>query len=158
VTLSRAIILNAGKLSSWLSTPRHAADIWFGKWSVAVAWLGLLFAALTLPHGLGVPLCWFQSSTGIPCPGCGLTRSVSCAMRGMLFESCRYHPMGLLVLMLFLVTALQSILPNNIQKRLRRFIEAKPRWSKGFYLAFVTTFLAFGTLRALFHIEAAWFP
>jgi hypothetical protein len=137
------------RLTVWLNQPRHAAGLWLGKWSVVAAWLGLFLAVVTPPHGLGVQLCWFHSATGIPCPGCGMTRSLSCALRGMLVESWQFHPMGFLILALFLVTAVQSVCPRQVREKLRRFIETRALWFNGFYLLFVTTFVVYGTVRAL---------
>lgn len=145
----------AQKLSRWLVEPRHAVVYWFGRWSVVAAWLGLVLAVVTPPSGFGVSLCWFQSATGIPCPGCGMTRSLSCAIRGMPFDSWRYHPMGALVLVLFVVTAAQSILPEGLKSALKRFIQSRARWFNGLYLAFVIAFVGFGAARALVYIGAA---
>jgi len=65
-----------------------------GKPCLFAAWSGLFLAAVTPPHGAGFTVCWLKASTGIPCPGCGLTRSLSCALRGMFMESWQYHPMA----------------------------------------------------------------
>jgi hypothetical protein len=157
MSVSRQIAVNLDKLTRWMAVPERAADIWLGKCSVTVAWVGLFVAALTPPHGSGVSLCWFGAATGIPCPGCGVTRSVSCALRGMLYESSRFHPMGVLLLMLFIFTAGQSILPKHLRECLRSFIEAKAIWYKAFYAGFVTMFISFGTTRALLHLAAECF-
>jgi len=42
--------------------------------------------------------CVFRSVTGIPCPGCGLTRSMIAGMHGRVGESWRFHRLGLLTL------------------------------------------------------------
>lgn len=56
----------------------------------------------TSPIRLGrVPLpdvCIFKGITGLPCPGCGLTRSIVTAMHGDLDKSFAYHRIGLLTL------------------------------------------------------------
>lgn len=49
----------------------------------------------------GVPMpqtCIFRNLTGIPCPGCGLSRSVVAAMHGDVVMSFAYHRLGLLTL------------------------------------------------------------
>jgi len=43
-------------------------------------------------HG---PACLFRAATGIPCPGCGLTRSLSSIWRGDVLLSVRFHPLGI---------------------------------------------------------------
>lgn len=54
----------------------------------------------------GVSICIFYSLTGIPCPGCGMTRSVHFFLHGDILHALQYHPFGILLLpALFLVTA-----------------------------------------------------
>ncbi len=48
---------------------------------------------ITLPN-----TCIFRSTTGLPCPGCGLTRSMVAAAHGRLAESFSHHRLGLLTL------------------------------------------------------------
>jgi hypothetical protein len=120
-----------------------------GKHCVGVAWAGLLAAWVSPPHGIGVALCWFQGSTGLPCPGCGLWRSLSCGIRGLFLESWRYHPMGLLVLTWFLFTAGQSVLPRSWRDGLRLRMQIRT-WNVVYFL-FVVTFVGFGAVRVLWH-------
>lgn len=40
--------------------------------------------------------------TGLPCPGCGMTRSVFYLLTGRVTESIQIHPMGIIVVMFFL--------------------------------------------------------
>jgi hypothetical protein len=136
---------------------RSAAGLWLGQASVAVAWLGLLLAFASPPHGSGLSVCWSQNSIGVPCLGCGLTRSLSCAVRGMFLESWHYHPMGLLILALFAITAMQSLSPGPLRVRLAGFVEAHAAFFNTLYVAFVAAFIAFGATRALFHCTS-WLP
>ncbi len=48
---------------------------------------------ITLPN-----VCIFLRTTGLPCPGCGLTRSIVAAAHGNLALSLSYHRLGLLLL------------------------------------------------------------
>jgi hypothetical protein len=43
-------------------------------------------------------ICMFRSVTGIPCPGCGLLRSMVSAMHGDVAKSLEYHRLGLITL------------------------------------------------------------
>lgn len=54
----------------------------------------LSFAGFTLPG-----VCVLNELTGIPCPGCGLTRAWVSALHGALGESLAHHPLGWLVLL-----------------------------------------------------------
>jgi len=44
-------------------------------------------------------MCTFRSVTGIPCPGCGLLRSMVSAMHGDVAKSIEYHRLGLITLL-----------------------------------------------------------
>lgn len=94
--------------------PRPA--VWH-HWFAVVACLGIFLAGALLEpavpghsglHFLGLRLpetCTFLRTTGIPCPGCGLTRSCVAAVHGRFGESLAFHPLGWAVL---LYAALQA--------------------------------------------------
>ncbi len=67
-------------------------------------------------------VCYFNTMTGLPCPGCGITRSVSAAGNGHFEAAWTYHPFGIGVLFalvtLFITESLYSIVPVKITKRL----------------------------------------
>lgn len=44
--------------------------------------------------------CPLRETTGVPCPMCGMTRSVTAALRGDLGASLRFHPLGILLVVL----------------------------------------------------------
>ncbi|MFW6131667.1 MAG: DUF2752 domain-containing protein [Candidatus Aminicenantaceae bacterium] len=51
---------------------------------------------------LGIPLpqtCSFRNLTGIPCPGCGLSRSLVAALHEDLSNSFHYHRLGIITLL-----------------------------------------------------------
>ena len=50
--------------------------------------------ALAWTHQSG-PLCLWRTLFNVPCPGCGLTRSVEAIWHGHLLLSFRYHPLGI---------------------------------------------------------------
>jgi len=48
----------------------------------------------------GLPgLCIFRSTTGLPCPGCGLTRAFVSAAHGNLALSLHFHRLGWLIIL-----------------------------------------------------------
>jgi hypothetical protein len=148
----QALQIRANGFRRWLAAPERASHRWLGKYCVLVAWLGLLLATVSPPHGSGVSLCFFQDATGVPCPGCGLTRSLSCGLRGMFLASFQYHPMGLLILALFIFTAGQSLLPQAHRDGIVRFMQSRATLFNALYLVFVVTFVSFGAARALHHL------
>ena len=79
-------------LGSVLLTPSESAD---GP---------LHIGNLPVPH-----TCIFKNLTGLPCPGCGLSRSMVEAAHGNLIQSFQYHRLGLLTLIYVLVQFLYRI-------------------------------------------------
>lgn len=63
-------------------------------------------AALVLAAGVALPLldhpgpgCFLRSATGIPCPLCGMSTSVSATVRGDVTEAMAAAPAGMLVVL-----------------------------------------------------------
>jgi hypothetical protein len=83
--------------------------------AAAVACLGVLtIAALATPNPSGVGThasalhlqpCHFLASTGLPCPGCGMTTSFAWFARGNLLASVYVQPMGAALAVLAAATA-----------------------------------------------------
>jgi hypothetical protein len=53
---------------------------------------------------LGLPPCTFYSTTGLPCPSCGMTTSFALLMHGDLINSLRANAVGTLMALIGLVT------------------------------------------------------
>lgn len=89
----------------------------------------LSFLGLTLPT-----VCSFRLMTGLPCPGCGLTRAVALLMHGQLGASLAMHPFGIAAVGL----ALLQIPPRAV----RAAGSVSPwtfRWDRLWAYALVTT-------------------
>ena len=54
--------------------------------------LVLLFSFLLPRNGFGIDICAFHAFTGIPCPGCGLTRAFCAISRGGFSQAWALHP------------------------------------------------------------------
>lgn len=69
--------------------------------------LGLVLAAL-LPLGWltsGPSFCPLKVAIGLPCPGCGMTRSVVALMHGDVGASVFYHPLGVILVIASIAVA-----------------------------------------------------
>ena len=53
---------------------------------------------MSLGHIVLPSVCIFERATGLPCPGCGLTRSMTAAVRGDIAASLKHHRLGLATL------------------------------------------------------------
>jgi hypothetical protein len=86
--------------------------------------------------------CIFNRATGLPCPGCGLTRSIVSAVHGDMKTSFKYHRMGILVLSyisLQLVFSIGLLAIPNFKKKLNRF---EKLLNKGIIFVFIILFLS----------------
>ncbi len=77
----------------------------------------LLSALLPPPRNgaiLGLPsLCPFHNLTGLPCPGCGLTRAFVCCAHGQLAAAFAYHPLGPILFSAALFLAIGALLGRD---------------------------------------------
>ncbi len=127
----------------------HAAYLrWFGRTSVIVAVAALFLAVVHPPEGLGLPICWLKASTGIPCPGCGLTRSLSATLRGDLSSAWKLHPFGPLLLPTFAGIAFVGLSPRRLQRAVAGWASRYQFVVNTTYGLFVTAFVLFGSARA----------
>jgi len=55
---------------------------------------------------LEVVVCPMAALTGIPCPGCGMTRAALSALHGDFATSLRFHPLGMIIIPLFATYAI----------------------------------------------------
>lgn len=94
-------------------------------WLLLVGTLLAAFAVLALglwitpdPRGfgtheqLGMPPCAFLAVTGFPCPGCGVTTSVSLAAHGLFERSFWTQPLGLLLTIAVPLAALFALVQH----------------------------------------------
>src|SRR5687767_7154058 len=132
--------------------PSRPFERWFGKYTTRVAWLALAVAFLLPPSGIGINLCWLRGDFRLLCPGCGLTRSLSCAVRGSFYESWLFPPFGPFIVVMFFLVASVSLLPNEKRRQLADWMERRIQVFRSFTVAFVASFCAYGLLRALLQL------
>lgn len=81
-------------------------------------------------HGASFPLCLFHHWIGLPCPGCGMTRSVCAFMKGRWEEAVHFHPLGPLAAVILVGTWMRGIIficisngGSRLARRLRAIVE-----------------------------------
>jgi hypothetical protein len=135
----------------------HPYEVLFGRWSVGVG-LVVVLGALFLPlEGLGLDLCYVKSLTGLPCPGCGLTRSVLHTSHGQPLAALQFNPFGPLILGLFSLSVSSLAWPRSLKERARSWLGRHGRIFKRGYLAVVAAFVVYGVLRAAL-FALGWWP
>lgn len=139
--------------------PRHPRrnlyDVLFSPFTAAFAVGALLLSFVLPPDGLGIPMCWFNYLFGHPCPGCGLTRSLTCISHLQFAKAWDYHPFGPLIYVLFFANAALLCLPQPQRMKLKTQMSQQDRWLQPLYLAIVFAFLIFGVVRLLWSVLSA---
>lgn len=54
----------------------------------------LALGKVSLPDDRAATICFLRLATGLPCPGCGLSRGVAALARGELSRAVKYHPVA----------------------------------------------------------------
>ncbi|MFZ6012620.1 MAG: DUF2752 domain-containing protein [Bacteroidota bacterium] len=55
------------------------------------------------PHGDTTTLCMFKNISGLPCPSCGITRSVLLILHGDVAEAMLMNPLGFIAILLLIL-------------------------------------------------------
>lgn len=119
----------------------------FGRNTMLFA-VAVLAASFVWPAGESrIVLCWFRAATGMPCPGCGLTRSICALSHLRLAEAVRFHPFGPLVYLL-LVTLVVALVAGEERRRwIAARFNAHRTLAHRVYWTLVGGFIAFGVVR-----------
>jgi hypothetical protein len=121
--------------------------------------LFVILASFVFPlGGLPVDLCVLHASTGLPCPGCGMTRAISAISQGEFSTALGLNPFAFFAWPTFFALAILAVVPSGVRTKL----EAPLRRSKGaakLYELIFFAFLGFGVIRlGLFMLMAERFP
>lgn len=97
----------------------------------AGCWAVLIVAVWLSPHAsgtgtheeLGLPACSFLAETGLPCPTCGMTTSVSAMAHGRIVMGWRAHPFGVVLFAVVAAVAVaataEAVTGRNVLRHLR---------------------------------------
>jgi len=92
----------------------------FFHWTTPVIGIvGIVVGLVMPPDGIGGTVCASYRVLGYPCPGCGLTRSVSSILHGNFEQAWGYHPMGYGVAFIFILMVLTALVPKSVAQHWR---------------------------------------
>ncbi len=131
----------------------NLVDVLFSPLTGCFALVALTLSLFLPPDGLGITVCWFSWRFDLPCPGCGLTRSITSISHLQFENAWRYHPFGLLVYALFIANTMLLLLPKAMRRRLKNKISTHNSSLYPLYMLIVLSFLAFGGIRLLIRLS-----
>jgi hypothetical protein len=112
--------------------------------------LVVLVASFVIPPtGLGVDLCPLHRVTGLPCPGCGMTRGLAALTQGDFTAAAGLNPFALLVWPVLVALAVLALVPQRLVGRLERRLDAHGSVLTRMFHLGLATLLGFGALRVV---------
>jgi len=127
---------------------RRVSQILLGRFTRVLAAV-VVAAAFVIPgDGYGsVATCYFKGLFQLPCPGCGLSRSLTSITHLQFGDAVAYHPFGLLMFPLLCAILAVSLSPARCRAAVVSWLDARTARVRKVYLTGVATFLAFGVGR-----------
>tara|TARA_B110000438_G_scaffold213382_1_gene205615 strand:+ start:1118 stop:1540 length:423 start_codon:yes stop_codon:yes gene_type:complete len=122
-------------------------DILFIRKAQVTVFLMLLVGIILPSSGMGIPLCMFKHLFSLPCPGCGLMRSVSSVLHGDFLKSWGYHPLGICFVAVAVLFVFNLVMPRRSVSVVRRFFSKHNDPLEMLLIAFVAFFIGFGGIR-----------
>ena len=115
--------------------------------TVCLGMLGVC-AGLVVANRFGLSLwkCAFREVTGLPCPGCGLTRGMSALLRGRIQEAAEWNPFTPLFALAAVIMVVTSMLPEARRLRMIEGITALERRT-GFVVITLAALFIYGLWR-----------
>jgi len=130
------------------------------RWASAACLGVVLLAVLLPPGGLGLPLCQFKRMTGLPCLGCGLTRSFIGMAHLDVGRAALFHPVGVVLFPLVLLVGTLAFFSAERREQLAGWTGQRARLVNRFGLGLLVFFLVYGFGRILWvlltHRASPW--
>lgn len=119
----------------------------------------LLLGSFLIPaKGIGFSICGFKALTSLPCPSCGLGRSLACLSHLHFGESLHFHPFGPAVYGLLVFLVISSLIGEGPRTEMRKWLDRHQRGVRLGYYAFIFAFIGFGVARlGLSVLFPGWF-
>jgi hypothetical protein len=122
-------------------------DCLFSRNFALVCLAGIVVALLAHREGMGFSVCGLQRLSGLPCPACGLTRSVSCFFQAHWGEAVRFNLFGPMAALAMVFFGGLFFAPRRIVLRWRGALDRHETVVCVAYVTFTVLFFAFGVIR-----------
>lgn len=127
--------------------------------TIFLAWVTLAVGVVLPSKGTDYSFCGLYSTLHLPCPACGMTRSVSSFLHGHWDWSWQFHPMGGIVALGLLAVAGASFWPERWRESARQWLTRHERPALWVLYSLIALWLLYGFARIALVISGVWqFP
>jgi hypothetical protein len=118
-------------------------------WAPSARYVALfaVAASFLFPFSTGWDVCMFHRMTGLPCPGCGMTRAFVALASGDWSLAIGAHPFVLIVYPAFALLGALALMPPEWSARVERWRALQGQALGRAYRLLVAAFLGFGAAR-----------
>ncbi|CAN5356893.1 hypothetical protein BH09SUM1_BH09SUM1_27160 [soil metagenome] len=123
-------------------------DALFNRPIAILGMIGLILGMFVLPpKGVHLQTCSMRKMTGLPCPGCGLTRSVTSIFHGKAKAAWELNPFGYGFAAFFVAVAPLAFLPTRKLNAAREYARRFRNPIGLFVIVFMALFILHGLIR-----------
>ncbi len=124
-------------------------DLLFHPAVSVISTLALALSFALPKDGVEIALCWFNALTTLPCPGCGLTRSITHLSNLDGVGALALHPFGAIVYVIMLASMTMGLMPDSARTRVWTALISRSAVFDRITRATVALFFIFGFARLL---------
>lgn len=121
--------------------------IFLNKFITIISLLVIIISFILPPDGLGRNTCGLYILTKLPCPACGLTRSVTCISHMKFAKAFYYHPFGFIFYVIFLLLAIYNFMPEKMKNIIIAFFINHENIIKYVITFIIFSFIIYGIIR-----------
>ena len=122
-------------------------SFFLNKFTTIISLLVIIISFILSPDGLGRSTCGLYILTKLPCPACGLTRSVTSISHMKFAKAFYYHPFGFIFYIIFLFLALYNFMPEKIKDIIKVFFIKNEDIIRYILLFLICSFMIYGIAR-----------
>ncbi len=125
-------------------------SFFLNKFTTIISLLVIIISFILPPDGLGRSTCGLYILTKLPCPACGLTRSVTSISHMEFVKAFYYHPFGFIFYIIFLFLAIYNFMPEKIKNIIKVFFAKNEDIIKYILLFLIASFIIYGIARFIY--------
>ncbi|MEQ8168994.1 MAG: DUF2752 domain-containing protein [Candidatus Eremiobacterota bacterium] len=123
------------------------SNIFLNKFTTITSLLVIIISFILPTDGLDRSTCGLYILTKLPCPACGLTRSVTSISHIKFTKAFYYHPFGFIFYIIFLFLALYNFMPEKIKDIIKIFFIKNEDIIRYILLFLICSFMIYGIAR-----------